>query len=330
MIEEALGAQTLLDWKALPGFDHIAVGLCYTAYDPSVTINQKLTYAKRTNKNAQYTYTATLSQAAIIAANDPEAVYLMQGLTEIRTWPPPSELGFSEAAWFSFNYGVADFTVHRVYDYASNAAIAFVVAHNDCEAAIGVELDDVSVYQLSYGNGSFQYASAIQGAAYSAIHRDAPGPAPGEEIWSGWDPRYATTGTITAGAQQAPNWFFGSTYGVTRKRLRAVLASKSFTADVTDYQVAVNTLDDDTPWDSGPYNFPSPHGSSYGTVDADWEVFVEAPAGVCSEGVRDISLQPSIMVSAIFNSYLGDGTPEDIQNLGNDGFSAGHSFVGWA
>lgn len=66
-------------------------------------------------------------------------------------------------------------------------------------------------------------------------------------------------------------------------------------------------------------------------AEGSWVVFTEAPYGVCSASIRDISLIPSISTSAIYQSMLGKGQPSDMQDLTNDGFFfSGHSFVEWA
>jgi hypothetical protein len=83
-------------------------------------------------------------------------------------------------------------------------------------------------------------------------------------------------------------------------------------------------------WNGGSSGLPSPFGETSGIGDRDWELFAFAPYGVCLTGEREVGLTPAVMASAVHCSLVGDGQPDDMQRITNDGFSDGDMFVGFA
>jgi hypothetical protein len=64
---------------------------------------------------------------------------------------------------------------------------------------------------------------------------------------------------------------------------------------------------------------------------SDWAAFLEAPAGVCSAGIRELSLAPKVLQSSNFrDSVIPSGTSVSAQIPGGGYTVSGESFVGWA
>jgi hypothetical protein len=232
------------------------------------------------------------------------------------------------AAWFDLTYPVVKFTIQDNNSLTYSGAVALVLPHDDCDAALGIS------YQLAYSNRiQIQPPDPTQlgkdsGAIYTQITEDIDGVIGTEVLWSGTDIRGTTTAVISSnGAGTSTNYD-----AISRTVISATLVDQKDITEVASYAANVNGSTSpgaDFEWDGGLASLPSPFGP-VNSNGANWGVFTEAPINVCSADNRDITQTPAVQVSAIYSSKLGRGLPSEIQDVTNDGFTAGSSFVGFA
>lgn len=229
------------------------------------------------------------------------------------------------AGWFYYIKPVHKTTIQDASDIQYVGRVSLVLPHNECDSAIGVQHQDTLVGRIQINPGNPTELSKISGPIYSQVVEDIGGIEGEEVLWSGYDVR----GVANVGGSGISVYF----NNLQKTQVEVVVGHQDGITNVVSYIVATNNTIDpgyDFEWNGGLADLPSPFGESSSASSRDWETFSDAPFGVCSAGVRDVSLDPMLMVSAGYLSFLGGGQPNDMADLTDDGFASGHTFIGWA
>lgn len=236
---------------------------------------------------------------------------------------------YSTVGWFTYTAPIVKGTIQDTSNIQWVGRVSLVIPHNDCDAVIGVQYQDILSTRIQIDPGSPTELGRSYGSIYTNVMNDVDGVQGTVTLWSGTDVRGTTTAVIGGSG------FGTSTYydNIQKTQLTAILGDYAGLHTIAEYTDTVNNIADpgyNFSWNGGANNLPSIFGENSGSGDRDWEVFMFAPSGVCSSGNRTVGKAPAIMLSAIHFSKLGQGDPDDMEDLTNDGFTEGHTFVGFA